>query len=93
MPDRSLYERETFIGWNDEEELAWVSCCSPRVKVKLTRLLGPPARELSPGSWSWKIPKTWVRLPRPTSKRPQSEAQKASLRKAKAVQMATRHAS
>jgi len=66
---RTKLERETIIGWNEEEDSAWVQTSSPTVLKRLTKRLGP-ARKLSEGSWDWLIPKAWVKLP--NKKRPRA---------------------
>lgn len=83
MHSRNKLERETIIGWNEEEDTAWVQTSSPTVLKKLTRRLGP-ARKLSEGSWTWDIPKNWVKLPakkRPREGKPLSAEHIAKMQK------------
>lgn len=67
IPSRMKLERETFFGFNDEEDTGWVQTSSPSIMKKLTRRLGPP-RVLSPGSWTWDIPKGDITLPKKRKK-------------------------
>ena len=80
---RTKLERETVFGFNDEEETGWISTSSPSVHKKLTRRIGP-AKELSPGSWTWDVPKNWLKLPSKKRNRvgkPLTEEHKAALLK------------
>lgn len=67
LPSRMKLERETFFGFNDEEDTGWVQTTSPSIMKKLSRRLGPP-RVLSPGSWTWDIPKSDITLPKKRKK-------------------------
>lgn len=66
--NRIKLERETFFGFNDEEGMAWVCTTSPTLLKKLTRRIGQP-KQLSPSSWSWEVPKDWIKLPNKKRKR------------------------
>jgi hypothetical protein len=81
---RTKIERETIFGFNDGEDTAWIETTSPVLLRKLTRRLGPP-KPMWPGatdSWSWIVPKDWIKLPRKKRKREGkvlTEAQKAAM--------------
>lgn len=81
-PKRTLLERETSLLWNDEEEMVLVGTTSPMMCRKLTRRLGTPV-ELSPGSWSWTIPKDWLKLPAKKRKRTLSPEHREKLQVAR----------
>jgi len=78
MSDLSRPERETGILWNDADDSAILWTLSPSTKARLEKRLGAPAFLDPNGSWSWIIPKSWVRI---SKSRKASPAQKAHLSK------------
>jgi hypothetical protein len=74
MPNLSRSERETGILWNDEDASATVWTVSPSIRDKLTRKLGSPAVLDPNGSWSWTIPKSWVRITKRRKLSPEAAA-------------------
>jgi hypothetical protein len=59
-PSRTAVEQETVLGFNEDQATGWVSTTSPWMRKRLTRRLGPP-RTLSPGSWTWDVPRERLR--------------------------------
>jgi hypothetical protein len=70
--NRTRLERELVILLNEEEEMAEIGTTSPMFCRRLTKRLGKPTL-LSPGSWSWTVPKSFIQLPRRKSVRKKKE--------------------
>lgn len=80
--NRTKLERETVIGFNDEEDEAWVVTCSPVVARRLQRRLGPPTKRHTPGeNVEWRIPRSWIKLPSKKKPRKLTDAQRERLAK------------
>lgn len=68
--------------WSDGEETANIGTTSPTMMRRLSKRLGKPI-ELSPGSWSWTVPKNYITLPRKKTARVQPPGWVSPLKKSK----------
>lgn len=73
------HERETIIGWNEEDDNAWIWTASDTVYRRLLKRLGRAYLTVDGERHAeFRFPKAWILLPRP--KRAVSEAKRAELR-------------
>jgi hypothetical protein len=78
----TAYERETTINWNEEQDYATIDTRSLSVMRRLEKLGIEPVKvreSINSGAILGKlyhVPKKWVRLPRPPTKRKLTDEQK-----------------